>query len=329
MNERHRRNRKYELEDQIFFALKVGFLAFLVYAFTSMSFAPVATTCVRCHSDKQASHELAAHSAVSCHSCHSGTTVTERLSFRITFSRMLPAALLQRHPETTLVTNRDCGRCHEYEVQAPINSTTGIRVSHTEMIAGGYQCTDCHSEIAHSLTGGSVRRVEMFGCFDCHRTLESARCETCHAEKATRERRPYTTAWRLAHGEDWQKLHGMGGLKNCAACHAPDYCVKCHGTELPHPSGFYYQHGAAAQDERAGASCLDCHDEERFCISCHQVDMPHPDDFLQTHSRASDEDEEKCLKCHESAVCVYCHTRHTHPGIPSDDLQELRRRLIQ
>jgi len=321
-----KRRRRHELEDRAVFFVKAGLVAFLAYTFSAMSLAPVTSTCTSCHSGIQASHEGAAHADIECNSCHSGTTVSERLNFRISYARMLPATILSRQPSRTLVPNQACATCHADDILMPLLSETGIRISHSEKISGGYQCTDCHSATGHEISDASVRHVDMFSCFDCHRTLESARCELCHAERGTRER-PYQSVWRLTHGENWQALHGMGGLETCNVCHHPSYCVKCHGIELPHPSGFNYRHGEPAKAADTGAVCSDCHDEQGFCLSCHQVPMPHPDRFLQTHLETPKEDEEKCLRCHDQDSCLECHVRHIHPGIPADDLRQMRGRI--
>ena len=327
MRDREKTRKRRELEDRAVFAVKVGLLAFVIYAFVSMSLAPVESTCTGCHRSVAQSHETVAHAAVSCNSCHSGTTITERLNFRVSYARMIPATALGRQPETTLVSNDNCTVCHAEQVLSPFVADTGIRMSHREKMARGYKCSDCHSDTGHALIGDTIRRVDMFDCFTCHSTLESARCEICHAGERTTERRPYQSVWRLTHGENWRELHGMGGLQTCNVCHHPSYCTRCHGIEMPHPAGFHYRHGAEAVAVEDEGVCYTCHDSERFCYACHQMEMPHPDGFLQAHSSTPDEDEETCYRCHSPSSCLRCHTAHTHPGIPTDSLRQLRGRL--
>jgi hypothetical protein len=132
----------------------------------------------------------------------------------------------------------------------------------------------------------------------------------------------------------------------CAACHARDYCSRCHvnaydvpeiqalpsdpdvaayvaGTEWPAPSthtpSFLEDHRAVA----AGAtqSCTTCHVVEEQCLICHlgsetlerprtvtDVDLYHPDNFVQQHSASAWNQETECATCHNPWVfCLSCH----------------------
>jgi len=323
---RERRRKRHALEDRAVFVVKAAVLAAVIYGFTTMSAAPLTITCRGCHSDTRASHQAAAHSDLSCNACHSGTTLADRLDFRVRYARMVTSQILFRPSGGTVVTNATCAGCHTMEIASTFSAPTGVRISHQQKIAGGYQCTDCHSTTGHALSGAAERRPDMFVCLSCHNTLENARCESCHTEE--REARPhYVSEWRLTHGANWRSLHGMGELATCNICHVPSYCARCHGVELPHPSGYLARHGNAVLAPEARQVCFDCHDNEQFCFACHQVEMPHPEGFLRGHLETSPGTEERCLRCHQDTTCTACHTQHVHPGIPPDILSTLRDRL--
>ncbi len=126
------------------------------------------------------------------------------------------------------------------------------------------------------------------------------------------------------HGADWQKLHGMGDLNTCAACHTLVRCESCHGVALPHPDAWMNAHGGESlEDPRV---CLTCHSED-FCARCHGLTMPHGEGFRKEHaSVASSHEDATCLACHDVESCDGCHARHAHPGIPAATVALLRKK---
>ncbi len=152
----------------------------------------------------------------------------------------------------------------------------------------------------------------MDACVACHRQANaSVACDLCHV-KGAQGKPASDTSWGVTHGPEWRTTHGMGDLRSCDACHDNGVCVRCHGTALPHPRGFYLQHGAEALE--TGAKCVSCHGRS-FCDSCHGSPMPHPVGFLPAHSKlASGYADPACLNCHHREGCDKCHSAHTHPG---------------
>lgn len=304
-------------------------MASAIYALLSMGVAPFSFVCSACHSREGSTHLLSKHAEVSCSSCHSGNTPTDRLNFRISIVRMIPSTVFlskrEGTPLTPLIKNETCNRCHASRIRTALVAR-GIKVSHAEIIAGGYQCVDCHASTGHSLSSGSSRQIDMFDCFKCH-SKSAASCESCHIGQVKRERRAYASVWQLTHGENWRQLHGMGDIETCRVCHQPKYCAKCHQIEIPHPGEFLFLHGYLARSVDFKEVCSGCHNERSFCFSCHQVEMPHPEDYLKVHSTLAEKDEQKCFRCHLRSSCDRCHARHTHPGIPKEVLRELRGRL--
>ncbi|UCC49528.1 MAG: hypothetical protein JSV41_05000 [Gemmatimonadota bacterium] len=156
---------------------------------------------------------------------------------------------------------------------------------------------------------------------------------------------------------DFWLTHGQSARRDvtfCAACHAREYCSRCHvnasevaeiqalrsdpgvadylaGQEWPAPPShtpFY------VEDHRAGAAsttgtCTTCHVVEQQCNSCHSgsetlerrgvtdVDSYHPLDFIQRHSASAWNQENECASCHNPEV--FCRSCHTTLGFASRD----------
>ena len=277
--------------------------------------APAA--CASCHAMRPYAQSLSdsSHSSVACYSCHLDSGAWGWLQFKThELFVMYPAALRGADVSgpVTEVNSGACLGCHAAVKDAVIEAG-GIRIDH-QSCAPGSTCDTCHSAVAHGPVTRWVREPVMEVCIECHRANKaSTGCDDCHADKSQKERLS-RGPWQITHGPQWQLTHGMGSLRFCDTCHPDDYCIKCHGVELPHSAGFGRTHGASAQ--APGAQCLDCHDRVQLCDECHGVPMPHPDDFLPTHSAAasSSAGEDACRTCHRDEDCVACHTKHVHPG---------------
>ena len=153
----------------------------------------------------------------------------------------------------------------------------------------------------------------MSACLSCHTAREAAAaCDTCHDPHTKSERLAVGGSWQVTHGAQWETTHGMGELGTCAACHARDYCVDCHGVSLPHVER-YVESAHSAEAKASPASCTGCH-ERAFCDSCHGVPMPHDASFVQGHSATVEaETDASCRRCHSEADCTTCHVKHVHP----------------
>ncbi|MRS11760.1 MAG: hypothetical protein EG823_01650 [Actinobacteria bacterium] len=204
-----------------------------------------------------------------------------------------------------------CEACHLPSLGG-LTERAGIRVLHREC-AKDRGCVTCHGSSIHGEVSRVPRAYAMEDCTACHRDLAApVHCATCHSERTKRERLT-TSAWQVTHGAEWNSTHGLGSLRSCAECHPSDYCVRCHGTALPHPPGFGQTHGDEAKKDLG--ACTACHDKAQLCDACHGIEMPHPDGFLKAHSSiVSSVDQPECVRCHDSAECIGCHVRHVHPG---------------
>lgn len=325
MNEK--KERREEFEKQAVFAAKVSLIIFVIYSFFAMGLTPFSSICSLCHSIEATSKSQSKHNDLPCSACHSGAGFSDRLNFRLSLIRMPVFTLFFSKPKDAQVTDVTCTRCHLTQMKTSLVSTNGVKVSHAEIITGGYECVDCHSTTGHLFPESYGRQVDMFECFHCHNgVVVSVECKVCHPKTGKGEKRAYRTNYQVVHNET-EKAHGIADLNTCSNCHKKEDCTKCHGLEMPHPGEFLYIHSTYAISPYFKKECSRCHSETAFCLSCHQMEMPHPDGFLQEHSKFSRKDEEKCLRCHEKSSCLWCHSRHRHPGIPTEVLKELRRRF--
>jgi len=293
--------------------LVVLFFAVLVGAISAVS--PVGF-CGGCHAMRSyaESYEISEHAGAGCVACHAPSTVDRLgMGWRVTVE-MLPRAVIagrsvsgpaQGMPED------GCRSCHDRDIDELVDRA-GIKILHS-VCASESSCVNCHGAVAHG-DAVRVRRVfTMESCTACHqRAKATLACDSCHSAHTQGERLE-RGPWQVTHGSQWAKTHGLGSLQSCGVCHPADYCVRCHGTALPHPIGFGQSHGEEAL--RDLDACVACHETETLCTPCHGVEMPHPDGFLKVHSsKASTVEDQTCVRCHDSEECTACHVRHIHPG---------------
>lgn len=274
--------------------------------------------CSSCHAMRPFAdgQHAGAHARVACFRCHAASPA-EFVALRVReLEDMWPATVTSFGRATvsgpgTGVGDGGCASCHAGMLDE-IVARGGLRVRHATCAAGS-SCVDCHSGSVHGKVTRAVLPLAMERCVACHDGKQAtSACDACHAAKLVSQRLA-TGSWRVTHGPNWEKTHGLGQLDTCRACHPTDYCARCHGVELPHPDGFPRQHGMLAKAKRK--QCLGCHDERAFCTPCHGVAMPHPVSFLPQHSKiASGFADPRCSRCHPRDTCDSCHAAHTHPG---------------
>lgn len=282
--------------------------------------------CGTCHGQEYKSWKKSGHRASACNSCHRRPGFTGIMTQRIDMIRMVAKYRLRSdfEPSGTPIVNKSCLRCHANLISRSM-SKNGIRMSHLEPDEAGYRCVDCHGGTAHGTDKPNIKRYSMGTCLSCHNGDQTQKCETCHVETTPLERRQVSTAWRITHGKNWRKLHGMADLKTCVACHrSGDYCRRCHQTEMPHPETWANVHGEQARASLK--SCKVCH-TTGFCYDCHGLEMPHPNSFLKQHPSIEKKvGQETCNRCHQPDSCNVCHSLHIHPGIKPDAISDLRRK---
>lgn len=191
--------------------------------------------------------------------------------------------------------------------------------------------------------------MSMDACFRCHSQEAGAkapgRCTACHPAgfdllPASHE----TSAWAPAQGrrsehgiaateeasrvaqatawaEGLEKVEAVSPLEvlyeqtinTCYTCHERQYCVDCHGVEMPHPAGFVDTHAEVGR--KNAASCAKCHGASAaeatnlaFCNSCHHSGATPGVPWIDQHDdRVRDQGADGCFECHRPTYCSACH----------------------
>lgn len=287
----------------------------IVAALLPVAVAAVALPgCSGCHRARglvgTVTSEKHAASDATCVSCHVGPGAQDRVRFAFyeVYGMTLPLVSVNDSP-ISLVPDAACSSCHAD--LSGITVASGLRIQH-KTCAEGSACVDCHAQTAHGDAIAWPTSYDMDRCLACHDAEKAFNsCDTCHEGKLT-QARPENDAWRITHGPDWEKTHGMGDMTTCRACHREDYCTPCHGPGVPHGERFFETH--AKTSRVAGSKCTSCHARE-FCDSCHGIEMPHPPSFTPEHSSLVARDGDAlCMTCHVRKDCTLCHEKHVHPG---------------
>ncbi len=303
----------------------IGALVVIANSISALSSQP--SFCGICHGKEYIAWQKSDHGKFNCNACHRRPDLASFAAQRIDVFRMValyPITLVSRQPVTARVSNVACRSCHTDDTKTTTDKN--IRMNHKAVDKGNYQCTDCHSTIAHGKAVPNPRFASMDKCVDCHVGKNpGSGCSTCHTKNVDPLDRTFKGPWQITHSQNWRKLHGMGNMKTCRICHSDDFCLRCHSVNMPHPDSWINTHGKVAIKSREG--CLKCH-QESLCKSCHQIDMPHGPNFLEIHPQEVGRLTTKvCFNCHQKIGCDRCHSQHIHPGIPQNKLKELRKAL--
>jgi hypothetical protein len=251
------------------------------------------------------------HAEVRCVRCHVQAGAVSRVvyAYSLIFGMTLRIAPTDSGPAAA-VADSTCLSCHA-GVMEGIVTANGLSIRH-DLCSKGRMCIDCHGDTAHGTAVQWPKTAQMNQCLDCHSTQQvSSKCDTCHSAKSEHERLT-TGEWVVTHGPNWRQTHGMGDWNTCAACHAADYCQRCHGISLPHPQGFLRTHPTQALARPK--DCAVCH-KQAFCDDCHGMPMPHPAGFTPAHSAIVEKQGSlTCMRCHVQDDCNNCHVAHVHPG---------------
>jgi hypothetical protein len=279
--------------------------------------------CTLCHGSHADAMVTSAHRGIACYDCHlpsGGWSIIDAKTNE--FLSMYPAYATGRRVSSggsgSRISRAACTTCH-LAVLSGTTSAKGLKIVHSVCAAAPGKCDACHAEVAHPGAIRWTRSIDMGGCVGCHDAKSApVKCVACHTKKVELGK-PVKGSLQAAHGAAWKKTHGLADLRTCATCHEASYCVTCHGTTLPHPSGFMATHGKEAMKPVSG--CASCHSDRSVCDSCHGIDMPHPAGWRPKHSSAATtRSDAKCLKCHDEFDCRNCHAGHAHPGTTNGTL---------
>lgn len=204
------------------------------------------------------------HAKASCQECHVKPTVLARNGYmaRMVGEFYLSLVNRSRVPGVFVTpTNAACLVCHsELRTLSPKGDLQIPHRAHIEILK--MTCVECHKYLVHTKSPEGKHTPPMAECLRCHngKTAKDD-CHACHTEKnapATHR----TSTWLVkhsedaknpecvkchkwatnwcsdchsqrpqSHGRDWRDVHGTVVKKhrNCEACHAAKFCVRCHG----------------------------------------------------------------------------------------------------
>lgn len=228
------------------------------------AYATKDSTCASCHVTAAAFASRARdarHSKIACASCHVtpgiagavAAAATGAGNLRIQYTGTVPTARLQ-----TSVSDAACLTCHA-DVRSGVVLDRGIRMRHSDVLAVGYSCMDCHNTIGHAGRVVRPRYPEMSQCISCHDgTKAKSACSTCHSKDVGNASRVPSTSYSVAQVTP----------TDCRGCHSVSTCIKCHGLELPHSQQFisgFHARQAVLQPQL----CMKCHTVNDDCNKCH------------------------------------------------------------
>jgi hypothetical protein len=170
----------------------------------------------------------------------------------------------------------------------------------------GFECTDCHTEIAKSTALGQAKLPGV------------AKCEECHDRSAPEDKAKFTPPTRPARQYEIRFDHAAH-LKRVPK----GDCTVCHKS-LPAP-------GEPWKPTPPMAACTACHNHqvdfaEARCAPCHVslkrfplkpvTEYAHQGDWIKEHGKLAKGSAETCAACHEQTYCAQCHTPDTGPMRP-------------
>lgn len=295
-------------------------IALIVAVVVGYQYGVQDSTCARCHFTQRAFASRKtddAHTNVSCSACHVPPGANGVMSAVGTGLWNLSTQLKGKAPDNLVsapVSSSACLRCHR-DVLSGVVTARNIRMRHSDVLAEGYICTDCHNTQGHGSQVTLARYPQMSQCITCHDGVkEKAGCSTCHSSDVGRASRVPADLFAKVQIK----------VTDCRGCHSMQPCIRCHGLELPHSEQFmkgYHARKALLQPQ----ICMKCHTTITFCNNCHhfltqangypKAPHDHESDFVSWHSigTTSTSPPPNDCQCHMTKVqdpaefCAICH----------------------
>jgi len=267
--------------------------------------------CTQCHTTNRAitaspgiiiDHAVHAEADVHCTVCHNRVAHPED---DIEFVNIDPESGILNVGHDNFMEMTACFRCHSLEQDALAPGE--CRACHTTDFE---LKPDSHFEGDFYPSGHAEMARAEFG-------IDEEPMEGEEAEEEGHEAAAEETEGHEGDGIDLHALPAVDEVNYCSTCHVIDqFCMNCHGMEMPHPEEFKAETHPAMAAEKFD-KCVLCHNPEEtsFCDSCHhgtQGDWDYdPAVEWQTQHAASVSANgvAGCLEaCHEVSFCSDCHT---------------------
>lgn len=225
-----------------------------------------------------------------------------------------------------------CVRCHETKPavaswQDGLHAETDCLACHSRPGLTGVVATRLialDNTIEHFLDDALTREptpVHNAKCLSCHDvregTLETGTLRVRHAEILEAGGRCTRCHPNVGHfreiTEETDYPSSDPGMEVCLVCHdgrrAGNDCSRCHLSDIAVADDIPADYPRAQLEQKI--TCEGCHSLEG-CRDCHRLPMPHPEGFAtaQGHARlaAFEGKDQICLRCHQPAQCLDCHT---------------------
>ena len=236
--------------------------------------------CASCHTSTVHTKSNAEdpHAAVRCVDCHESGGPVARVTVNV-FTRIQHIVLARADSPAALsygtpVASDACVRCHRSQiVGTQTNRALGVRVSHSQPLAAGASCVDCHALQSGVVTASTIG---MSPCLRCHDGKHAkSECSECHIGDPSRAIQPTVAVNSLATAQVPNPV--------CTGCHTDmTKCNACHGLSMPHsPQFMAYGHALVASQELWNTGnlnvCTKCHyPGHNYCIQpgCHTALFP-------------------------------------------------------
>jgi hypothetical protein len=210
---------------------------------------------------------VSTHAEFGCEACHVPPRLLDRTAHRLRMAGEFYVSLVwrSRSPDVFAVpTDEACLVCHsDLRTVSPEGDLRIPHRAHVSILK--MRCIECHRFLVHEKSPEGKHTPTMSGCLKCHDGDKAKNaCSTCHTEKAapaTHKAKDWlvvhgakaasdgcetchkwTATWcsdchsqrPRSHGSDWRSVHGrqVARHRNCEACHAGAFCIRCHG-EVP------------------------------------------------------------------------------------------------
>jgi hypothetical protein len=205
-----------------------------------------------------------AHTRAACQSCHVRPGFLPQAVYRARLLGEFYVSLVVPGHQPKLFsapTNEACQSCHlDLRTVSPSGDLNIPHRAHVQVLK--MQCVRCHKYLVHAVSPEGTHKPTMATCLVCHNGRDAKNgCSTCHTNKdiPANHRQAdwvvihpqmvktidcqtchkWTANWCSAchanrpksHGANWRVVHGAAIAKhrNCEACHAADFCIRCHG----------------------------------------------------------------------------------------------------
>ena len=172
------------------FGLSMG--AVLLFSGWSFWWTSQPSFCAKCHPMQKYVDAWAegTHGDVNCEECHLTPGLFGFIGGKIAGLQVVMNYVRGNYEDYSFnaaVGNAACLECHESILAKPVHSqTTGVLVSHKDIIENGAKCMSCHSTVGHgeAVPFGSQTHPTMQACLQCHNDqIAPLDCDLCHVGK--------------------------------------------------------------------------------------------------------------------------------------------------